>query len=199
MSGDTGRGEPKLIGPADLVGRTMTGVIATRLLPERVLGGPGGDPFDRSDIPSFANSGLVYWDLLHLWIQFEGLGSVYFSLTLAEIDLVLEYPYPTSEGELSATRVGAIDAPAPLAALVGATIAAVTPLYGAGDRRPPRRWRPAEEYIECGHILETTKGTVAIADVGDDYAIGKWPDAQRWDAVEVVTDVDPRRLPRQRA
>ena len=33
-----------------------------------------------------------------------------------------------------------------------------------------------EDYVETGFILETTKGTIAVADVGGDYAIGAWPD-----------------------
>ena len=87
----------------------------------------------------------------------------------------------SSEGSwVPATRVGAFHAPAPLAALVGATLTEITPLYFAWPPRPRRWWRrqerEVEDYVETGFILETTKGTIAVADVGDDYAIGAWPD-----------------------
>jgi len=34
-----------------------------------------------------------------------------------------------------------------------------------------------------------------IDDVGDDYAVGVWPDKECWEALGVVTEVDPRRVP----
>jgi hypothetical protein len=61
-----------------------------------------------------------------------------------------------------------------------------------------RREREVEDYVESGLILETTKGTIAVADVGDEYAVGGWPDKERWEALDVVTDVDPRRIPSER-
>jgi hypothetical protein len=183
----------------------IRGVIAARMLPQRVDGGPDLDPYADS-IPSYVDSGLVYWHLLHVWLQLKGLGSVYLKLTTEEIELVVEEPDSSSEAFfmssedswVPATRVGALHAPAPLAALVGATVTNVTPLYYA--------WPPStasvgaaskgrDDYVETGLILETTKGAVAIADVGDDYAVGEWPDKERWEAVDVVTEVDPRRGP----
>jgi hypothetical protein len=58
----------------------ISGVIAARMLPQRVEGGPGLDPYPDL-IPSYVDSGLVYWHLMPVWLQFEGLGSVYFKLT----------------------------------------------------------------------------------------------------------------------
>ena len=55
-----------------------------------------------------------------------------------------------------------------------------------------------DDYVEDGLIFETTKGCVAIADAGDEYAVGEWPDKARWAALDVVTDVDPRRVPPSR-
>jgi hypothetical protein len=53
-----------------------------------------------------------------------------------------------------------------------------------------------EEYIACGYILETTKGSVALDNAGQEYAVGEWPNKERWEALDVVTDPDPRRIPR---
>jgi hypothetical protein len=186
----------------------MSGVVAARMLPQRVEGGPELDPYaDWS--PSYVDSGLFYWHLMHVWLQFEGLGSVYLKLTTEEIELVVEEPDSSSEAFflssedswVPATRVGALHAPAPLAALVGATVTEITPLYSAwppGHRRWWQQEQEVKDYVETGLILETTKGTVAIADVGDEYAVGKWPDKERWEALDVVTDVDPRRIPKRR-
>lgn len=178
------------------------------MLPQRVEGGPGVDPYADFS-PSYVDSGLVY-DLMFLWVEFGGLGWVYFKLTLEEIELVVEEPdsnsepfYLDSEGYwVPSTRVSALYAPAPLAALVGATVTAIAPLYYAWPPRPSRWWRqrqrPTEvEYIETGLILETTKGAVAIDDVGDDYAVGVWPDKERWEAIGVVTEVEPRCVPQR--
>ena len=136
----------------------ISGVIAARMLPQRVEGGPELDPYADS-IPSYVDSGLVYWDLMHVWLQFERLGSVYFKLTTEEIELVVDEPdsssqafFLSSEGSwVPATRVGAFHAPAPLAALIGATVTEVTPLYYAYPPRPRRWWRRAREgddYVE---------------------------------------------------
>jgi hypothetical protein len=186
----------------------ISGVIAARMLPQRVEGGPELDPY-ADNSPSYVDSGLGYWHLMHVWLQFEGFRSVYLKLTTEEIELVVEEPDSSSEAFflsdegswVPATRVGALHAPAPLAALVGATVTEITPLYYAWPTRPHRWWqgeREEEEYAEIGLILETTKGTVAVADVGDEYAIGAWPAKERWEAFDVVTDVDPRRIPRAR-
>jgi hypothetical protein len=90
----------------------------------------------------------------------------------------------------------------PLAALVGATVTEITRLYYARPPRPRQLWlrreTEVEDYVESGFILETTSGTVAVADVGDQYAVGGWPDKERWDALDVVTEVDPRRIPSER-
>lgn len=151
--------------PANLTGRVISGVIAARRLPQRVVGGPDLDPYADS-IPSYVDSGLVYWHLMHVWLQFEGLGSVYLKLTTEEIELVVEEPDPNSdaffmreEGSwVPATRVGALHAPAPLAALVGATVTEITPLHYASPPRPRRWWRAreveddveTEDYVETG-------------------------------------------------
>jgi hypothetical protein len=183
----------------------ISGVIAARLLLPRVEGGPEVDPYADFS-PSYVDSGLLY-DLMYLWVEFGGLGSVYFKLTLEEIELVVEEPHSgsepfwDSEGWVPPTRVSALYAPAPLAALVGATVTAIAPLYYAWSRRSRWWWqrqRPTEvDYIETGLILETTKGAVAIDDVGDDYAVGVWPDKERWEALGIVTEVDPRRVPQR--
>ena len=167
--------------PLVLVGRVVTGASAARWLGERVWGGPGTEPDHRSE--------LIHWHLWAVWLQLDGLGYVCFRLTTEEVELYLGDPYPGSESE----RVGALDAPAPLAALVGATITRVKLLYATLDPRPPRWWRPAKTYFENGYVLETTKGTVAIADAGDEYAIGEWPDERRWRelGVEFSKDIQP--------
>jgi hypothetical protein len=88
--------------------------------------------------------------------------------------------------------------------LVGATVTEITPLYYDYPRpaRARRWWQQARQvdekddaYIETGLIIEATAGTLAIADAGDEYAVGEWPDKERWEALNVVTDVDPRRVP----
>jgi hypothetical protein len=206
VSGARGRPGSELLDSADLIGRVIRGVIAARMLPQRVEGGPELDPYADST-PSYVDSGLVNWHLMHVWLQFEGLGPVYFKLTTEEIELVLEEPdlsseafFLSSEGFwVPATRVGAFHAPAPLAALIGATVTEVMPLYSAYPPQP-RRWSrratEVDDYVETGLILETTKGAVAIADVGDEYAVGEWPDKERWEALGVVTELASRRVPR---
>jgi hypothetical protein len=194
----------KVLDRADLTGRVIRSAIAARSLPQQVEGGPELDLYADST-PSYVDSGLVYWHLMHVWLEFEGLGSVYIKLTTEEIELVVEEPGSSSEGFflssegywVPGTRVGALHAPASLAALVGATVTEVRPLYYAYPPQPPRWWRRAQEveeddYVETGLIFETTKGTVAIADVGDEYAVGEWPDRERWAALDVVTGFDPR-------
>ena len=81
-----------MVDPADLIGRVISGVIAARMLPQQVEGGPELDPYADSS-PSYVDSGLVYWHLMHVWLQFEGVGSVYFKLTMEEIELVVEEPH----------------------------------------------------------------------------------------------------------
>jgi hypothetical protein len=185
--------------------------MAARMLPQLVEGGPELDPY-AAWTPSYVDSGLVYWHLMHVWLEFEGLGSVYLKLTTEEIELVVEEPdspdassegfFLSSEGYwVPGTRVGASHAPAPLTALVGATVTEVRPLYYAYPPQPPRWWQRAkqveeDDYVETGLIFETTKGSVAIADAGDEYAVGEWPDKERWAAIHVVTEVDPGRVPR---
>ena len=201
----------KMVDPEDLVGRVIAGVIATRMLPAQVEGGPEVDRY-AGWTPSYVDSGLIYYDLMHLWLEFEGLGSVFVKLTTEEIELVVEgrpvSPDSSSEGFflnsegywVPGTRVGASHAPVQLTALVGATVTDVTPLYYAYPPQERRWWQRAKEleeddYVETGLIFETTKGSVAIADAGDEYAVGEWPDKERWAAIDVVTEVDPRRVP----
>ena len=62
---------------------------AARWLPEQVEGGPELDPY-ADWTPSYVDSGLVYYHLGHLWLEFEGLGWVYLKLTTEEIELVVE-------------------------------------------------------------------------------------------------------------
>ena len=136
-------------------------------------------------------------------------------LTTEEIELVVEGPdlpdsssdgfFLSSEGYwVPGTRVGASHAPAPLTDLVGATVTEVRPLYYVYPPQPPRWWQRTkqvveeDDYVEDGLIFETTKGSVAIADAGDEYAVGAWPDKERWAALDVVTEVDPRRVPPSR-
>lgn len=83
---------------------------------------------------------------------------------------------------------------------LGATVTEVTPLYYEVPRQPTRWWQRARElkeenYVETGLIFETTKGSVAIADAGDEYAVGAWPNKERWAAIDVLNEVDPRRVP----
>ena len=85
----------------------------------------GEDPAPEPDHPSE----LIHWHLWAVWLQLDGLGYVRFRLTTEEVELYLGDPYPGSESE----RVGALDAPAPLAALVGATITRVKLLYATLD------------------------------------------------------------------
>jgi hypothetical protein len=101
--------------------------------------------------------------------------------------------------------VSSIDAPPALAALVGATINGIKPLYFS--HRPQPRWwwswakADAGWYLELGQIFETTKGSVAIADIEPTavFAIGEWPgDKGGWEALGFVTEVHPRRVPPSR-
>ena len=119
----------------------IRGVIAARWLPEQVEGGPELDPY-ADWTPSYVDSGLVYYQLMHLWLEFEGLGWIYLKLTTEEIELVVEGPdlpesssdgfFLSSEGYwVPGTRVGGLHAPAPLTDLVGATVTDVRPLYYA--------------------------------------------------------------------
>ncbi len=64
--------------------------------------------------------------------------------------------------------------PAPLAALVGAKITGYSPL------------RPVDQDFEIGIVLHTDRGSVGIADVGDDLAIGDWADSKRWSDARIV-------------
>jgi hypothetical protein len=169
-------------------------------LPDRIEGGPGVEP-DGDDQLFFGKSDLIYWHLNPgLLLELEGLGWIWLIPGWTGIGLNRgSHPEPgwhVHPGEV--WRVTAIDAPAPLPALVGATITAVKPLYGdPGLARPWwRRWRePTETYFTTGHIFETTKGGVGIAGIYDRYAVGSWPDEERWAGLGVVTNLDPRRTP----
>jgi hypothetical protein len=185
--------------PGKLVGRAITGACGERWFPDRIETGPGTEP--EGSTTTYADTGLVYWHLNWIWVEIESAGWVLFDGTA----LGSRPPEPGvffGEGEGNQWRVSSIDAPAPLATLLGATITAVTPLYDSFYLR--RRWRRSlrpGKYLQCGHIFETTKGGVAIAHVDPtlgSYAVGEWPgDKRRWAALDVVTDVDPRHIPRR--
>ena len=188
------------IDPAALVGRVITGALGERALPDRIEGGPG--VVERRDESPYADSDLIYWHLLPgLWVEVEGVGWIFFMPGMDSFTLDVRRPepgwfvYPNEQW-----RVSSMDAPAPLAALVDSTITAVKPLYTDSYSRIPRwlRWlkQDTAEYAACGLVFETTKGSVAIGNIGQDYAVGEWPDTERWEAIAVVTDPDPRRIPR---
>jgi hypothetical protein len=189
------------IHPALLSGRALTGVLGDRSLPDRIEGGPGvlvPEGVDHHSV--LTESDLAYWHLLELWVEVEGLGWIIFLPGLDTFTLHVRDPDPGWHVYIGDQwRESTIDAPAPLAALVGATISDVPPLYYS---HPRRRWwqrltEDTEEYWECGYILETTKGSVAIANLGTcQYGVAEWPgDKERWQPIGVVTDPDPLRIP----
>lgn len=171
-------------------------------MPDRIEGGPGVKPQGSGRLSKrYAKSDLIYWHLLPgIWITVEGLGWIFLFAGPIDIGLVRgREPEPGWHVHIGEVwRVTPIDAPAPLAALVGATITAVTPLYAdPGLARPWwRRWKEyTGKYYKTGWIFETTRGNAAVAGVGEEYAVGAWPDEEGWKALGVVTEVDPRRTP----
>ena len=115
-------------------------------------------------------------DLVHAWLNVEGLGDVRFH-TLNGFRLDLSEPTaPYEMPELGARVVVDPGTPASLAAIVDHVIDGVLRLRG-------------ERY---GHrisiVIKTRAGAVAIADVGDDLAIGSWPDPARWSVAGVELD-----------
>ena len=197
----------KPISRADLLGRTITGVIGERTLPDLFIeGGPGLKSMYPWSERLYGKSDLVYWHLNQLSVEIEGLGWIEFKWGYGFEGAVArpdEGWYLHGEG--ASWRVSSIDAPPPLAALVGATISGIAPLYYSRPARA-RRWWPwakkdAGRYDAHGQIFETTKGRVAIADMEPTavFAIGEWPgDKGGWEALGFVTEVDPRRVPRSR-
>ncbi|HVV11008.1 hypothetical protein [Amycolatopsis sp.] len=107
-------------------------------------------------------------DLVHVWIRVDGFGSMRCH-TLSGIRLYRSSPHAHYEVPEFGAKVNIEDmAPEPLAGLVGHEIVRVTPLtcraHGA----------------EAGFVLETTGGSVVIAEVGDGLLIGDWADGRRW-------------------
>jgi hypothetical protein len=172
-----------------LVGRAITGVLGERIPPDEFV--PGMYPEDE---PLHGETDLIDWRLNALFVEIEGIGWLFFhngGMRLLD---------PTAEPDV--WQVSPDDAPPPLAALVGATISGITPLYYS--RLPERRWwwpRPkvyTGPYSERGHIFETTKGTVAIAEMEPTtpYAVGEWPgDKEKWNLLGIVTELDTERIP----
>ena len=137
--------ESDSIDPDQLVGKRVEGVTASW----------------------FVNETGVH-DLVHVWLNVEGLGEVrVHTLNGLRLDLS-EPPAPYEMPELGARVVVEAGTPAPLAAIVDQVIDGVLRLRS--DRYGHR----------IGIVLKTRVGAVAIADVGDDLAIGSWPDPARW-------------------
>ena len=169
-----------------LVGRVMTGVLAERTPSDEFV--PGMYPEDEL---LYGKTDLIDWRLNAVFVELEDIGWLFFhNGGMRSLD-------PTAEPDV--WQVSPDDAPPSVAALVGATIIRVTDLYSF----PPgsRRWwkRDTGPYWEHGQIFETTKGSVAIADMEPTtpYAIGEWPgDKDAWELLGMVTEVDPQRIPR---
>jgi hypothetical protein len=170
----------------NLVGRVITGVLGERTPAEEFV--PGMYPEDE---PLYGKTDLIDWPLNALFVEIEGIGWLFFH------NGGMRPRDPTAEPDV--WQVSLDDAPPSLAALVGATIVGITPLYAFPPG--PRRWWKAdrEPYWENGDVFQTTKGTVAIADMEPTtpYAVGEWPgDKEAWELLGMVTEVDPQRIPR---
>lgn len=113
-------------------------------------------------------------DLVHVWLNLDGLGYVRVHPN-GGIRLTIDQPHASyAMPDLNATVEVDRGTPAPLAAIVGGTITRVGTL------------RMVREAFDVGCVIETELGSVAIADVGDDLAIGVWPDSERWDAAGIT-------------
>jgi hypothetical protein len=113
-------------------------------------------------------------EILHAWLQVKGLGFVRCH-TMAGLRLDPIPPYgPYEMPELDARVEVVEETPAPLAELVGSRITGTTPVKWEGNG------------CEIGFVLETTKGSVVIADVGDDLVIGDWAERKRWADAQIV-------------
>lgn len=113
-------------------------------------------------------------DLVHAWIRFRDLGSVQLHTLNGLVLVGGEPPSAYVMPEVPASVQVQVGTPAPLAALVGGVVKETHDLWQDGiDRR-------------VGIVMVTSKGSVAVADVGDDLAIGEWPDPARWAAAGIA-------------
>ena len=114
--------------------------------------------------------------LLHTWLKIAGLGHVQVH-TLNGVRLHVADPHaPYDMAELGARVLVEAGTPVPVAAIVGQIIDGV-------------RWLQVEpEGFRVGFVIETSVGSVAIADVGDDLWIGSWPDVERWSAAGIAVE-----------
>jgi len=123
----------------------------------------------------FVNETGVH-DLIHVWLSVQGLAGVRVH-TLNGLQLDLSEPHtPYEMPELGANVVVEAGTPALLEAIVRQVIDEV------------RRLRVEGYGYRVGILLTTKVGAVAIADVGDDLAIGSWPDPARWSAAGIELD-----------
>jgi hypothetical protein len=115
--------------------------------------------------------------LIHVWLDVSGLGLVrVHALNGTKLDLLAPHD-PYDMPELGGTVEVVEGGPAPLAAIVGASIEAIRPLVAESGG------------FRTGFVVETQSGAVGIADIGDDLAIGAWPDPNRWAAAGIRTDM----------
>jgi hypothetical protein len=113
-------------------------------------------------------------DLIHAWLHFDEVGWVRLH-TLSGLKLIAGRPYADYRmEELRATVQVKPGTPAPLKSVVGGTVTGVAALL------------QGPEGFEVGWVVETSCGAVAIADIGDDLAIGAWPDRQRWGPIGIT-------------
>jgi len=114
-------------------------------------------------------------ELLHVSVHAHGLGYVRFHAHNG-VRLTLEQPEePYAMPELHCTVEVESGTPAILAGLAGSRIRRVRTLL---HQRPE---------FPIGWLIETDASVrIAIADVGDDLAIGAWPDPPRWRAAGIV-------------
>ena len=184
--------------PGKLVGRRITRVVGERTLPDYFIeGGPGLKSLYPWSERLYGRTDLVYWHLNQLWLEIDARGWVLFKWGYG-FELGLEGPDEGwyLHGEGATWRVSPLDAPPPFAALVGATITGIAPLYGL-NRPRPRWWEfwvkeDTGWYDEHGHIFETTKGSVAIADMEPTavFAVGEWPgDQEGWETLGFATKI----------
>lgn len=112
--------------------------------------------------------------LVHAWLHVHGVGYVQCHAH-SGVMLTVEQPYkPYEMPELKGNVDVVPGAPASLGALAGGTVERV------------RRLQAQAEGFDLGYVIETTAGSAAIADLGDQLTIGVWPDAERWSATGVA-------------
>ena len=115
-------------------------------------------------------------ELLDVWLDLDGLEQVkihaHSGIQLSHEQPPRPYEMPELGGVVEVTD----GTPAPLAAVVGATVTGTLQLAQQPNG------------FATGFVLVTTSGSVAIVDVGDDLAIGDWADHRRWRMARIAAE-----------